>query len=675
MPAKKSKSEPQLSKRPSPGIRLNLAGKGLVMLGLPLLFQMGFIGVLFYLHDRAEAYAVRAGNSRNFSSDLSSFSTSAYAAMFQIDDALWHHKPVDAAGIQEVANFVREANDLKVGLHNKAVTDSLFAPIDPANRKTISENLLEWLDQLEKRKKTDVPPTPFENHVRQRVDQMLVDIDDMVRMTDVAASAAPDSPQHKQAFERVQDHRHVIAAGLKDTVLLAPDKIRMSPEYWARDREHWFLLLVAGCVANLGMVIAMALFFSRDIVQRVFVMLDNSMRLAMQRPLHPQLGGGDEISQLDRAFHDMADALTDAMEKQRALIDNAQDVICSLDESGKFAAVNSASKTVFGYDSEDLVGSSLFNLLPDEDFATIRAKLKDIKEGSTDHFEVRMIRKDRKVIDLLWSVSWSPMEETFFCVAHDITERKGAERLRQEVMQMVSHDLRTPLATMQGFHEMLGEGTFGALDDQGKKLLQVADSSTGRMLRLINDLLDIEKMESGSLQLNISHIELRPIFEQSLHNVFTMAKSKGVKLELMPTQLAVYADGDRLVQILVNLLSNAIKFTPPERRVRLSAEELPNAIEFRVQDEGRGIPKAALSTIFDRFKQVQSADAKDRAGFGLGLAICKALVELHGGDITVASEEGVGTTFSFRIPKRATIKTGSHETESAQAVWAPKPQH
>jgi signal transduction histidine kinase len=258
--------------------------------------------------------------------------------------------------------------------------------------------------------------------------------------------------------------------------------------------------------------------------------------------------------------------------------------------------------------------------------------------------------KDHKIIDILWSATYSEVEQSVFCVAHDITERKNAERLRQDLMQMVSHDLRTPLTTIKGMIDMFTEGLANSSSEKGKQLLGYADKSTFRMLTLINDLLDAERIESGMLELDKRDTELDGVFEQAIHTVLPLAEERRIKIAATPTSLRVFADGDRIVQVLINLLGNAIKFSGPNTTIRLETDIVDGAVEISVSDQGRGIPPERLDSVFDRFSQVEVADARDRSGSGLGLAICKALVDLHGGRITVKSKVGEGTTFSFTIP-------------------------
>lgn len=241
-------------------------------------------------------------------------------------------------------------------------------------------------------------------------------------------------------------------------------------------------------------------------------------------------------------------------------------------------------------------------------------------------------------------------------VFHNMAEALAeAARRKQELVSMVSHDLRTPLTSVQASLTLLSEGVLGALPARAVKEVTNAENNTSRLINLINDLLDIEKMEAGQLRIDCRPTEIFPLFEAAFEAVKAFAAKQNVNIKLNDNDLEIYADGDRIIQILVNLLSNAIKFSPAESTVTLNAVsvESDKFVELQVIDQGRGIPASFLPSMFQRFQQVdQIGDAKVKKGTGLGLAICKSLVELHGGEIGVRSEEGKGSTFWFQIPCR-----------------------
>jgi signal transduction histidine kinase len=223
--------------------------------------------------------------------------------------------------------------------------------------------------------------------------------------------------------------------------------------------------------------------------------------------------------------------------------------------------------------------------------------------------------------------------------------------MRSELMRIVSESLKKPLASMDSLFQSLDSGNCGQLTERGTSLLQRARSSNSQMLRLVNDLLEIEQVQSGTLEIQLSHEKFLPIAERALHAVSGLAGYYGVPVRVVQCDLEIRTDKDRLLQILVNLLTNAIKFSPRGAEVVLDAIQTGDRTEVRVIDRGRGIPADHLASIFDRFSQTQISDNREKGGSGLGLAICKALAELHGGTITVASVEGKGTTFTVLLPR------------------------
>jgi signal transduction histidine kinase len=234
---------------------------------------------------------------------------------------------------------------------------------------------------------------------------------------------------------------------------------------------------------------------------------------------------------------------------------------------------------------------------------------------------------------------------------HDMASAlKEAERLRGEFYAMISHDLRSPLASLSLSMDMLAGGVLGALPEQA--YVEAVDSGVRveQMIRLINDLLDFEKMESGKLELFFRPASAVSIAGKSAASVKRLAQQEGITIEIEVPDVSFYADEDRLVQVVVNLLTNAIKFSPKGSTVKITAQSTSETIEFRVVDRGRGIPADYKDAIFEKFRQVDGSKQAERQGTGLGLPICKIIVEGHGGSLGVESEEEKGSTFWFRIP-------------------------
>jgi signal transduction histidine kinase len=214
---------------------------------------------------------------------------------------------------------------------------------------------------------------------------------------------------------------------------------------------------------------------------------------------------------------------------------------------------------------------------------------------------------------------------------------------------MLSHDLRTPLNSVLAAIELVSSGHF-SLDDQVKVYMERAHRNLKFSLSLINQLLEIEKMEAGHVTLEIDATSTKEIVSKSLEAVLDLSNSKSVKIITPETNYELIADSERLVQVLINLLGNALKFSPNNSTITISEEQNDQYTKISVKDQGRGIPKDQLAGIFDRFKQVNPVDKAEKQGTGLGLAICKSIIDAHHGHIGVISEPGEGSTFWFEIP-------------------------
>ncbi|WP_242618166.1 response regulator [Edaphobacter modestus] len=243
-----------------------------------------------------------------------------------------------------------------------------------------------------------------------------------------------------------------------------------------------------------------------------------------------------------------------------------------------------------------------------------------------------------------------------------LSERSQLDTLKDEFISTVSHELRTPLTSIRGALGLLASGTIGDLEPRALNLLRIATTNTDRLIRLINDILDLERMESGRAPLQIRRCSLRDLCQQAIETMAPMAEDHTVHIELVPftagqtasiDSLFFDGDSDRILQVLTNLLSNAIKFSPPASTVRVHTDATSDSILVKVVDEGRGIPADKLDSIFDRFQQVEHSDAKQRGGTGLGLSICRSIVQQHSGSIWAQRNLIKGTTLFVMLPRTA----------------------
>jgi signal transduction histidine kinase len=232
----------------------------------------------------------------------------------------------------------------------------------------------------------------------------------------------------------------------------------------------------------------------------------------------------------------------------------------------------------------------------------------------------------------------------------DISSRYALDRLKDEFISTVSHELRTSLTAIRGALGLLSHGSLVTLNDKSANLLRIALANSERLLRLINDILDLERMQSGRDRLVFRKVQLAQIVRQSIDCMVPVAEAAGVQLIHDATQAEVAADPDRLLQVLTNLLSNAIKFSPKNSTVSVLMRPDPNGVTLSVVDPGRGIPADKLETVFGRFQQVDASDARQKGGTGLGLAICRTIVHQHSGRIWAERNPVRGTSFRVFLP-------------------------
>ncbi len=255
-----------------------------------------------------------------------------------------------------------------------------------------------------------------------------------------------------------------------------------------------------------------------------------------------------------------------------------------------------------------------------------------------------------------------------------LAQRSNLDTVKDEFISTVSHELRTPLTSIRGALGLLNSGMLGEIDPKAQNLLRIAASNTERLIRLISDILDLERMESGRAPLNLRRCSIVDLAREAAEAITPMADGAGIRLELVSSapRDAIYfdADPDRIVQVITNLLSNSIKFSPVGSTVSVQIHSDVNSLLVKVIDRGRGIPADKLEAVFDRFQQVESADASKKGGTGLGLAICRSIVQQHGGAIWAQpNHDGPGTTLWVQLSRSARASdSAAPEIVSASAA-------
>ncbi|WP_260447439.1 cell wall metabolism sensor histidine kinase WalK, partial [Nostoc sp. UCD120] len=340
------------------------------------------------------------------------------------------------------------------------------------------------------------------------------------------------------------------------------------------------------------------------------------------------------------------------------ILDIADDAIISINGFHNITLFNQGAEKIFGYSAQEVIGQGLDLLLPQRFFQAHRQHVADFGQSPNvarrmgERREIYGRRKDGSEFPAEASISKIDMgDEIFYTVIlRDVTERKQIERMKDEFVSVVSHELRTPLTSIYGSLGMLASGLLPTDSEQGKRLLQIAADSTERLVRLINDILDIERIESGKAKMEAEICNIVDLITQAVNVIQPLADKAGVTLSISALSAQVLADCDRIVQTLTNLLSNAIKFSSAGSTIWLGVQQEGDEVLLTIKDTGRGIPTDKLESIFERFQQVDSSDSRNHDGTGLGLAICRSIMQQHGGRIWAESTLGEGSTFYVTLP-------------------------
>ncbi len=359
--------------------------------------------------------------------------------------------------------------------------------------------------------------------------------------------------------------------------------------------------------------------------------------------------------------------LKNQREEFRGFMDNSPLVAFSKDRAGRFIYGNKTWEESFGFSFAQLQGKTDFEWLPTEVAATVRQNdMLVLDENRVIQVIERVPTPANPTCE--WLVFKFPIghgqEVRLGGVALDLTELRRAEKLKDEFVAVVSHELRTPLTALRGSLGLLDNQVAGVLPNSAREMVQLALKNAERLNLLINDLLDIEKIESGPLRFEMAEIDLEKLLHSAIELNANYASPLGVQLELEPLAPAlqdalVVGDEARLQQVLSNLLSNAAKWTPKGTTVKLRAQIAPDStpanprVLIEVQDAGPGVPAEFEAHIFERFSQADSSATREKSGTGLGLAISQAIIAQHGGVIAYRAPDVaagcVGATFGFEL--------------------------
>ncbi|NJR62258.1 MAG: PAS domain S-box protein [Cyanobacteria bacterium CRU_2_1] len=351
--------------------------------------------------------------------------------------------------------------------------------------------------------------------------------------------------------------------------------------------------------------------------------------------------------------------------KFRSLSESSPIGVFMANAEGQNVYTNPRAQEICGYSFEEALGEGWSRFVHPDDLQTL---LNDwtsnaLEQKGSVYEEVRYVRKDGTVrrygrVQIVPILEADETPIAYMGTIEDITQQREIDQMKSEFISIVSHELRTPLTSMQAALSLLVEKIINPISEEGETIIQIASDGVDRLVRLVNDILDLERLESGKIRLEKRLCNTADLIAIAVDQMQEMANQASIALNVTSSAFEINADPDRLLQILINLLSNAIKFSEPRSTVWLTVEHsstpyspLPTPyILFTVKDQGRGIPANKLESIFERFQQVDASDSRKKGGTGLGLAICRSIVEQHGGRIWAESILDQGSSFCFIIP-------------------------
>jgi two-component system sensor histidine kinase VicK len=337
-----------------------------------------------------------------------------------------------------------------------------------------------------------------------------------------------------------------------------------------------------------------------------------------------------------------------------AIVSGSDDAIISKDLNSIVTSWNNSAERLFGYTAAEMIGESIVKLIPADRLQEEPAIIARLKSGErVDHFETIRLTKHGKLLNV--SLTISPVMDIsgriigISKIARDITDKKQEEQRKNDFIAIVSHELKTPLTSMRSYVQLALAKATERADAYSELVLRRAETQTRKMTAMIQDFLNISRLEEGKMTLNVSRFSLKEMMEEVLTDAATLAPSHQIEFEPCE-EISISADREKLGQVVLNLIGNAVKYSPEETAVNLRCAVRDSQVEFKVIDQGYGIATADQARLFERFYRVNDGCQPHVSGFGIGLYLVAEILKLHGGQIQVQSELGVGSTFSFSLP-------------------------
>lgn len=590
----------------------SLAKKTVVLVAVPVVLQVVFVSVAMNLWMQAERVSDEVGRAKDINLTLHKLQKSCgdTTAVCVLARATNYRFGVDKANAN-IEKFKAEFSSLRGLLANDA-------------------SLPEW----------------------QALSSATDDIEEIFRMMlgETEAGHIEGSVINSLGLERVRVFADAVAR------LSAIENSIEGPSIQHAEMLHVWLRLVLLSLFAASSLLAFGLvaLYSKSITRRIANVVDNTTLMAERLPLKLSISGSDEIAALDTLLHEVDSKLDSAMRNERQVIANAADIVMSLTRAGLVQSVNSkALRQITGRNSSDVLGFDVADLIEEQWRAGAKQDLmRAVDSQNAVQFECLLVAVEGSLIPTAWSVHWSALDQTLFCVVHDARREKQVEHLRKDFLACMHKELHEPLNTVLASLQRLADEPDADLSTRARKDIGHAQQSINRLLGLVEDLLQVEAVRPGHVALTLAVQDVRALVTETVYSLEAFAGAHGIAVENdVEIGLLVRADQRRIVQVLVNILSNAIKYSPEQSVVRIGASVEDDFASIFVQDSGPGIPEDYREKIFEPFKQVPGRTTERAASTGLGLSICKSIIEAHGGRVELVSSSQTGSCFKVLLPR------------------------
>lgn len=589
-----------------------LSTRALVLVSILLLMESVFVGSYFFFLMKAEEESVKQKQAKEIISTTNDLMNSLFIAGDNVSKSIFH------PGEQSSAQYQTAYNDVSTKLEwlHQHVGDN------PSQK--------ELLDQIDA--KTKVAMKMLGDTKR------IAETQATVVAMQYGIRIRPKFQKHLEGL--VQDFIRFLNS--------EKEIEKASPATMKAHRDYLRCLLIAALSANIVAAIFAALFFVRGITSRLSVVVENSERLLLRQNLHEPLDGNDELAQLDRAFHSMSSSLRGeeelikASESQiRAMIDQMPLGLAILDSRNRIEYANPSLANMLGLEGSRLVGAAF-----SEHFA-FAAKSVDTSDGAVEATALNSKGKELTV-ELSFVDVTLLRKLTKIAIVVDVTEKHAIEKMKQAFVAMVSHELRTPLTSVAGFLQLVPMGVYGIVQNEAVVQTKQAEIQVEQLITLINDLLDLEKLEAGKLQLAKARVLLEDIIDGALDAVYNQAELAEAELLFDGCETYLGCDSDRLRQALTKMLSCFLRMCGDTPRIRITADtSVPERVDIVLHCSKLALAPGQLNTLFEPFQPVT-----ERVGgsLGLGFTLARAIANQHGGTCGADTAGGDGTRVWLRVP-------------------------